>query len=91
MSCYPYILRMLMGNQVVERLRASGIEVTEEVYKAVENELEKYNLRCGLTWLKIYGIFMPIIVSKYSSEEIKKIEELIYQETLKKISQETKH
>jgi hypothetical protein len=34
---------------------------------------------------------MPAIVSEYSSEEIKKIEELIYQETFKKINQETKH
>jgi hypothetical protein len=82
---------MLMGNQVAERLRASGIEVTEEVYRVVESELEKHNLRCRLTLLKINGIFMPAIVSEYSSEEIKKIEELIYQETLKKINQETKH
>ena len=91
MSCYPYILRMYIGNRVVERLRILGIEITEEIYKIIETELEKHNLRCWLTYFKINGIFMPAIVSEYSSEEIKKIEELIYQETFKKINQETKH
>jgi len=88
MSCYSNIIRMYVGNQVVEKLRSEGIEITEKVYEIVEKELEKYDLNCYTSKIEINNLLISAIISKYSFKEIEEIKESIYQETLRKIKQE---
>jgi len=88
MSCSLSIIRIYVGNRVVERLRSEGIKITEKVYEIVEKELEKYDLHCYTSKIEINNLLMPAIISKYSFKEIEEIEESVYQETLRKIKQE---
>jgi hypothetical protein len=85
MPCCFSILERSLGGNIVKRLRENGIEITNEIYRIIEEELRKYRLECYASKIKVRNLLLPVITSLYSSDELEKIEEEIYQAVLNKL------
>jgi hypothetical protein len=85
MSCYSSILKRSLGGNIVKRLREDGIEITDEIYRIIEEKLRKYRLECYVGKIKINNLSVLAVVSTYPLKKLEKIGEEIYQAVLNKL------